>query len=53
MELNDLRELVQSFVLTNEPDMRIFCWGSSNYTAAKLYKLAFLNVQTPVVFKMV
>jgi hypothetical protein len=52
LELDDLRNLVQAFV-SDEPDQRIFCWGNGMYTAAKLYKLAFLNVQTPAVFRMV
>jgi hypothetical protein len=52
-ELDDLRVLVQAFVLTDEPDQRIFCWGNGTYTAAKLYKLAFLNAQTPAVFRMI
>lgn len=49
-ELEDLRELVRNFSLTNEPDLRIFCWGNSRYAAAKLYKLAFLTMPVPASF---
>lgn len=53
LELDDLRNLVQAFVLSDEPDQRIFYWGNGTYTATKLYKLAFLNVQTLAVFRIV
>ena len=52
-ELEDLRVMIQSFMLSEETDQRIFCWDSSLYTAAKLYKLAFLTMQTPAVFRLV
>jgi len=53
LELEDLRTLIQAFELSDVPDQRIFCWGSGTYAAAKLYKLAFLSVRAPVVFRMV
>jgi hypothetical protein len=53
MELEDLRRLVQSFSLTDGPDQRIFCWGNGKYTAAKLYKLAFLTMPLPAGFRLV
>lgn len=40
-------------MLSEETDQRIFYWGNSMYAAAKLYKLAFLNMQMPAVFSMV
>lgn len=40
-ELDEIKDLVQEFVLTNEHDQRIFCWGNGKYAAAKVYKLAF------------
>jgi len=52
-ELEDLRVMIQSFMLSEETDQRIFCWDSGLYTAAKLYKLAFLTMQTPAVFRLV
>lgn len=52
-ELEDLRELVQSFTLLNEPDQRVFCWGNKKYVVAKVYKLAFLSVPAPPAFKLV
>ena len=35
-ELEDLRVMIQSFMLSEETDQRIFCWDSGLYTAAKL-----------------
>jgi hypothetical protein len=43
VELQDLRTLLQSFELSDDMDIRIFCWGNSTYKAAILYKLAFLT----------
>lgn len=53
VELEGLRTLAQSFELSEDTDMRIFCWGSSMYSSAKLCKLAFLTMQTPAVFHLV
>jgi hypothetical protein len=53
LELDELRDLVHTFSVTSEPDQRIFCWGNNRYAAAKLYKLAFSNVQMLAVFQMV
>jgi len=53
VELEDLRTLAHSFELSEDTDMRIFCWGSSMYSAAKLYKLAFLTMQTPADFRFI
>jgi hypothetical protein len=52
-KLEDLRELVQQFVLTNEADQRTFCWGNNKYSSAKLYRLAFHSVQVPTTFSLV
>jgi len=52
-ELNDLRNLVQNFVLTEENDQRIFCWGNSRFAASKLYKMAFLSSPVPASFKLI
>jgi len=51
VEIEDLRLLIQDFDLPGGLDQRIFCWGNSKYSAAKLYKLAFQNVQAPAVFR--
>lgn len=48
-----MRNLIQDYELSGELDQRIFCWGNSTYKAAKLYKLAFLEVQTLAVFQWV
>lgn len=53
LELDGLRLLIQDFDIPGGMDQRIFCWGNNKYTVAKLYKLAFLNVQTPAVFRWV
>lgn len=53
VELQDLRTLLQSFELSDDMDIRIFCWGNSTYKAAILYKLAFLTMEAPVSFKLV
>lgn len=52
-ELQDLRVLIQSFELTDEANIRVFCWGNSLYKAASLYKLAFLTMQSPPTFRLV
>ena len=52
-ELQDLRVLIQSFELTDETDIRVFCWGNSLYKADSLYKLAFLTMQSPPTFRLV
>jgi hypothetical protein len=53
IELDNLRELVHGFTLTNIPDQRVFCWGNSRYVASKLYKLAFLTMPTSTCFRLV
>jgi hypothetical protein len=53
IELDNLRELVHGFTLTNNPDQRVFCWGNSRYVASKLYKLAFLTMPTSTYFRLV
>lgn len=52
-ELDDLRDLVHNFSLSDVIDQRIFCWGSSKYAATKLYKLAFLNMPSSPLFQVV
>lgn len=51
-ELDGLRELVHAFVLSDDPDQRIFCWGSNRYAATKLYKLAFLSMPASACFRL-
>lgn len=53
LELEDLRELVQDYNLTDGPDLRIFCWGNSQYAAAKLYNLAFSIDEVPGIFQLI
>lgn len=53
VELEELRTRIQDFDLPDGVDQRIFCQGNNKYSASKLYKLAFLEVQTPAVFRWV
>lgn len=52
-DLEELRDLVQSFSLSDGIDKRVFCWGNSKYAASKLYKLAFLTVSVPSSFALI
>lgn len=51
-ELDDLRDLISQFNLTQGPDQRVFCWGNDRYAANKLYKMAFASTPAPPIFRL-